>query len=143
MEKIYKMKRTGIKGKGISFKINDILCYGNNGFFGYLFLKNGKIFKIIYDWHFKDIGDYDGLMKLSADARKEELGVYYKTLDNRENIMEEVIKKMVANKNFTEIFFNDGGMETLGYVVLEKGFSLKYRNTCAGLKPYFVLDIKE
>ena len=64
-------------------------------------------------------------------------------MSQREKVMEEVIKKMVANKKFTEIFFNDGGVETLGYIVLEKGFSLRYRNTCAGLKPYFVLDIKE
>jgi hypothetical protein len=48
------------------------------------------------------------------------------------------------NNKKNEVNFNGyTEKEILGYIVLEKGFSLRYRNTCAGLKPYFVLDIKE
>lgn len=101
-KEIFKFKKIGIIGKGVSFSYTDvdfIVCFG----LGWLIaFKNGKKFNVYSEYTIKDylsgnIKEYDELFSFySADARKEMLNSFYGELleEKDENSLEILIKKL-------------------------------------------------
>lgn len=98
-KEVFKFKKIGIMGNGVSFTINDIdfiICFG----LGYTInFKNGKKFNV-YDIDIveKSLGEkYSNIFKVySADGRKEVLGLFYGNLleEKEEDSLQILISKL-------------------------------------------------
>lgn len=127
---IFKLKKIGILGNGVSFSIEDIdfiVCFG----LGYtLVFKNGKKFSVYStDIVEQVIGmKYNTIFEIySADARKEILESFYGNLleENEENTLQILISKL------KKIGFEQGNdLEySCGYPVFrDKNFIIKKKN---------------
>ena len=98
-KEVFKFKKIGIMGNGVSFTINDIdfiICFG----LGYTInFKNGKKFNV-YDIDIveQSLGEkYSNIFKVySADGRKEVLGLFYGNLleEKEEDSLQILISKL-------------------------------------------------
>lgn len=97
-KKIFKFKKIGIMGNGVSFSINDIdfiICFG----LGYTInFKNGKKFNV-YDIDIVEQSlseKYSNIFAYSADGRKEVLGLFYGNLleEKEEDSLQILISKL-------------------------------------------------
>lgn len=129
-KEIFKFKKIGIMGNGVSFSINDIdfiICFG----LGYLItFKNGKKFSV----YGVDIVEqvlsekYSNIFKVySADGRKEVLGLFYGSLlEEREDDSLQILISKLEKIGFER---GDELEYTCGYPVFRhEDFIIKKKN---------------